>query len=166
MPDLPKLLKGANGRLPLPSRWLGAFPESHIIGGPFRHAPTTMSGVCLLEEHAFETLRHHHMPIEDFSVPHDPQAVEREIKYVFECLLRNQDVWVGCMGGWGRTGLMLSLIAKAAGVPDPVEYVRQHYTPRAVETKQQYAYVTEFDIASIQRWLRWAAVRHLHHRLH
>ena len=155
----------SNGVLPLPSRWMGLFPASHIHGGPFRYAPTDMAGLCLLEEFEFATTRHRHMPIADFSVPHDKAAVDRALKDVFTTLLRGQTIYVGCAGGWGRTGLMLALIAKVAGQEDPVGYVREHYTSRAVETPEQHRYIAEFDVRPIQRWLRWAAVRHVHHRL-
>ena len=59
------------------------------------------------------------------------------------------------MGGWGRTGLFLALIAKVCGEKDPVAYVREHYAPHAVETKDQQAYVESFDVAALQRWLFW-----------
>ena len=155
----------SNGVLPLPSRWMGLFPDSHIHGGPFRYAPTDMAGLCLLEEFEFATMRHRHMPIADFSVPADDAHVTAALKGVFRTLLRGQPVYVGCAGGWGRTGLMLALIAKVAGQEKPVAYVREHYTPRAVETAAQECYVASFDVRPIQSWLRWAAVRHVHHRL-
>ena len=42
------------------------------------------------------------------------------------------------MGGWGRTGLFLALLAKVCGVENPVTYVRENYSPRAVETTDQH----------------------------
>ncbi len=157
-------IKGANGRLPLPRRWLGLFPASLLHGGPFRHAPASMAGLCLLEAPPV-LAQHAHMPIEDFHVPEDQAAVEAALKGVFTELLRGRPVYVGCAGGWGRTGLMLSLIAKVAGELDPVAYVRRHYTPRAVETDAQHRYVQEFDARPLQRWLRFAALRHVRHRI-
>lgn len=159
-------IKGSNGTLPLPRRWLGLFPASRVHGGPFRHAPSGMHGVCLLEraDGMLEPGLDVHMPIEDFQVPRDVGEVGRGLRHVFTQLLRGRPVYVGCAGGWGRTGLMLALVAKVAGEPDPVAYVRQHYTPRAVETAAQERYVEQFDVKPLQRWLRVAALRHVRHR--
>ena len=59
---------------------------------------------------------------------------------------------MGCMGGIGRTGLMLSLLAKAFGVEDPVAYVRKHYYSHAVETKEQRQFIADFAIPLSVRW--------------
>ena len=157
------MVKGANGSLPLPRRWLGLFPRSLVHGGPFRHAPAAMSGLCLLEAPPV-LAQHDHMPIEDFHVPENAARVEAALKGVFTELLRGRPVYVGCAGGWGRTGLMLSLIAKVAGEAKPIAYVRKHYTPRAVETEALERYVADFDVRPLQRWLRFAALRNVRHR--
>jgi hypothetical protein len=154
-------LHGSNGSLPLPKRWLGLFPLSRLHGGPFRHAPLDMAGLCLLEKlpSPGNSKLWRHMPIEDFSVPSDDKIVSEEIKKVFSRLLAGQQVYVGCAGGWGRTGLMLSLIAKVAGQISPVEYVRKNYTHRAVETQEQAAYVADFDVKPLQKWLMLASLK-------
>ena len=64
-------------------------------------------------------------------------------------------MWVGCQGGWGRTGLFLALMAKVCGEANPVSYVRHHYSPRAVETNEQMDYVRKFDVDDLQQWLFW-----------
>ena len=160
-------IHGSNGSLPLPRRWYGLFPESKLHGGPFRNAPISMHGLCLLEHvgpHALHSLGHH-MPIPDFQTPPDNEAVNEALKFVFTQLLRGKPVYVGCAGGWGRTGLMLALIAKATGIKTPIAYVRQHYTRRAVETLEQEDYVYAFDVRPIQKWMRLAALRALPSRL-
>ena len=160
-------IEGSNGMLRLPRRWLGLFPEAVVHGGPFRHAPDGMSGVCLLEQ-AHGLLERDldlHLPIQDFSTPSDDAAVAEALKHLFAQLLRDRPVYVGCAGGWGRTGLFLALVAKVAGEARPVAFVRQRYSPRAIETAEQEAYVESFDVVSLQKWLRWAAVKHLPYRL-
>ena len=69
--------------------------------------------------------------------------------------LDGKEVYVGCMGGWGRTGLFLALLAKVCGEETPILYVRTHYTPRAVETREQQEYVDNFDVGALRRWLFW-----------
>jgi len=49
-----------------------------------------------------------------------------------------------CMGGHGRTGTMLASLAAYWGVEEPVNYVRQHYCKKAVETRLQISAV--YDI--------------------
>lgn len=147
---------GDNGRLPLKSAWLGLFPSSWVHGGPFRHAPVDFDGVCLLEKaltNPRDPNRWFHLPIQDFSVPSDDAQVRKALRHVFSSLLRGRNVYVGCMGGFGRTGLMMALIAKVMAYPDPVQYVRTQYTKQAVETRAQEAYVENFDVKSLRRWL-------------
>jgi len=50
------------------------------------------------------------------------------------------------MGGRGRTGTALACLAVLDGAPaaDAVAYVRQHYSPDAVETPEQASFVTGF----------------------
>lgn len=49
-------------------------------------------------------------------------------------------------GGYGRTGTALACLAVLDGVPngEAVAYVREHYSPRAVETPWQSRYATRF----------------------
>ena len=46
---------------------------------------------------------------------------------------------------------------RAADVKQPVSWVRATYDSHAVETKQQKAYVEEFDVKPLQRRLFWYA---------
>jgi Protein-tyrosine phosphatase len=65
-------------------------------------------------------------------------------------------VEVACHGGQGRTGTALACLAVLDGVPagDAVGYVREHYSPRAVETRRQRRFVarcTDLNSAADQR---------------
>ncbi|SHE87763.1 hypothetical protein SAMN05444392_10491 [Seinonella peptonophila] len=57
-------------------------------------------------------------------------------------------VEIACTGGKGRTGTALACLAVLDGVPQhlAVDYVRLHYSPRAVETPWQRRFVTRFLI--------------------
>ena len=152
---------GPNGSMPISLGWAGAFHEFKIVGGPFdafasydRNRDNAF-GVCVRAERAPKNLDLH-LPIHDFDVPRNDVLTKEVVKRTIAAALEGKDVYVGCMGGWGRTGLVLALIAKASGVADPVAYVRKHYTPRAVETQQQKEFVDRFDVTELQRWLFWA----------
>jgi Tyrosine phosphatase family len=156
------LQKQPNGYLPIRLGWEAGLQSFQIAGGPYDFFPgrSEAFGVCVRAERAPEDGYDVHLPIHDFDVPKDADAVRAAIKQALSAALRDMPVYVGCMGGWGRTGLFLALVAKAAGVPDPIGYVRKTYSPRAVETRQQQKYVDEFDATELQRWLRrqgWAA---------
>jgi protein-tyrosine phosphatase len=71
--------------------------------------------------------------------------------------LTGKDVYIGCQGGWGRTGLFLALLAKTCGVENPIMYVRQNYARTAVETPAQEKYVRDFDVTPTRIWLFWYA---------
>jgi hypothetical protein len=151
------LFRGANGRLPLQPRVLGlSAKEATVVGGPYGACPRDMFGVCLLEAgpRPDQTCAVH-LPIEDFSVPEDAARLTLALRQTLGQIITGQRVYVGCAGGWGRTGLFLSLLAKVAGEPEPVAYVRRHYSPRAVETEQQRRYVEAFPVQLLRRWLFW-----------
>lgn len=62
-------------------------------------------------------------------------------------MLDKRDILVSCMGGHGRTGMVLTCLALAAGVVpagnDPVAWIRDRYCEKAVETKAQITYIEE-----------------------
>lgn len=146
---------GGNGTLPLALGFAGANAAMEIIGGPFDNFPgrKLAFGVCVRAERVPDE-RDVHLPIHDFSVPEDERAVKYALIDTFKAAIDGKQVYVGCMGGWGRTGLFLALMAKAAGIASPVDYVRENYTPKAVETREQYTYVKQFDVSTVQKVIR------------
>jgi hypothetical protein len=155
----------SNGILRLPGH--GLMPGVAIHGGPFRNAPEGMFGVCLLEKgNGLLDKDDFHLPIDDFSVPHDRIMVEKALQALFRKAMVGQEVWIGCMGGFGRTGLVMALAAKAYGVPNPVVFVRENYNARAVETTEQEEYVRNFDMTTLQSWLFWESVWSLPRRIY
>jgi hypothetical protein len=155
--DIKKL--GANGVLPIKLGFNGAYFDLEIVGGPFdKYRPGVNGdvGVCVRAERVPATADIR-LPIHDFEVPENEADVDAAIEETLGALLAGKRVYVGCMGGWGRTGLFLALLAKTCGYEDPIAYVRANYTPRAVETKEQEAFVRSFDVRPLQRRLFWAA---------
>lgn len=89
------------------------------------------------------------VPTADFKTP-PVQSMQEGVRKTLEAMARGERVYVGCMGGIGRTGLFMACLAKALGVDQPVAWVRKHYIPHAVETKEQGEYVRKFDIVPLQ----------------
>jgi len=147
-----------NGQFKLKLGWRGAWASLDITGGPYDAYPgKPYYGVCVRAEQTQDRIMDIHLPIEDFSVPHYETQVLEVLKKTLRAGLAGKQIYIGCMGGWGRTGLFMALLAKAAGISDPVAFIREHYTPHAVETKKQQDYVANFDVSHIQRNLwRWA----------
>lgn len=85
------------------------------------------------------------IPTVDFSVP-SVKDLEAGLLVAVDAILTGTPLYVGCMAGKGRTGLFMAVLAKAFGVEKPVEYVRENYYAHAVETRDQYKFVTEFEI--------------------
>lgn len=80
--------------------------------------------------------------ITDMSVPDDPESFKRLIAYLHEQLTLGKKVHVGCIGGHGRTGMVLAaLMNTVTGEIDAVTKVREAYCKKAVETSSQIAFL-------------------------
>ena len=150
----------ANGRLPVKLGWSGAYHKFEITAGPFDafvQRDDDDFGVCVRAERVPAGFAGLNLPIHDFEVPAVPKAqVEYVIRRTLQAAMDGKRVYVGCMGGWGRTGLFLALLAKVCGEDDPVAYVRLKYNARAVETEKQAAYIRDFDVTALRHWLFWS----------
>jgi hypothetical protein len=65
---------------------------------------------------------------------------------IHERAKKTELVEIACYGGIGRTGTVLSCLAITAGVSpeSAVDWVREHYDPRAVETNDQHELIQRF----------------------
>lgn len=141
-----------NGVMAIDLGWTGAWLKFGIVGGPFdafQHGVTGDFGVCVRAERPpvdYDVW----LPIRDFDVPQSKRDTEYALERTLEAAMNGRRVYVGCMGGWGRTGLFLALLAKCCGVKDPVAYVRRVYSRRAVERPEQERYVRDFNVARLQ----------------
>lgn len=86
----------------------------------------------------------------DFGVPTDERALFEVIVETHARAGRGELVEIACYGGLGRTGTFLSCLAVCAGVrcEDAVEWVREHYDERAVETNEQRELIERFAHSS------------------
>lgn len=156
--------KGPNGALTLP---LGAV-TAEIIGGPYAYAAARPEVADFRVKLAPEVKGSSELvlPIKDFSTP-DPAQAHDAVIWTLRQLMAGNRVYVGCMGGFGRTGLFLALLTKVAmeyerkfganddwAYEDPVEYVRRHYVRQAVETKGQEDFVDQFHASTAARLIR------------
>lgn len=137
--------------------------QGRIFGGPFmKFEPATrrLVGIKMAEE-----IDHPHdfsVPTRDFSVPQYEDMVSGLI-YSLDQMQRGKDTYVGCMGGIGRTGLFMGCMVKVMNdwsvlcggkpIADPVAYVREMYVSHAIETKEQQAFVREFDSKPVLDWI-------------
>ncbi|GAA3018651.1 protein-tyrosine phosphatase family protein [Kitasatospora albolonga] len=82
----------------------------------------------------------------DFRLPADPAATTEALREAWRRCSAER-VEFACAGGRGRTGTALACLAVLDGVPADraVAYVREHYSPHAVETPWQRRYVARFD---------------------
>lgn len=92
-----------------------------------------------------------YFPISDMSVPKDGTEFKLMIEWVCEQMQAGKTVHVGCIGGHGRTGMVLAAVVKMlGGIEDAITYVRGHYCQKAVETGAQAAWLhTHFNIKSV-----------------
>ncbi|WP_370340173.1 protein-tyrosine phosphatase family protein [Catenulispora sp. MAP5-51] len=84
----------------------------------------------------------------DFRLPADPAAARDGFVEAWR-RCETERVEVACAGGRGRTGTALACIAVLDGVPpeSAVAYVREHYSPHAVETPWQRRFVAAFGVS-------------------
>jgi hypothetical protein len=89
-------------------------------------------------------------PITDMSVPSDPAEFKQLVTWTKGQLDAGKKVHCGCIGGHGRTGMLLAAIVAEYGEKDAVNFVRQHYCKKAVETNAQVAFLsTHFGVKKV-----------------
>jgi len=90
--------------------------------------------------------------ITDGSAPSEAAQFRKLVDWTLAQLQAGKKVHCGCVGGHGRTGTFLAaLTCVAAGEPDAIAYVREHYCKKAVETKSQIDFlVKNFGIKPVE----------------
>lgn len=89
--------------------------------------------------------------IQDMSVPEDPASFKKFIAYLSAQLIAQKKVHLGCIGGHGRTGLVLAaLVTYMTGELDSISYVRKNYCEKAVESAKQVDFLNRhFGITKV-----------------
>lgn len=101
-------------------------------------------------------------PIRDHDVPSDPEQFKHLIAYLAGQLDAGAKVHVGCIGGHGRTGMVLAARVKTMlGVRRAIQWGRKNYCPEIVETEEQVDFLVEhFKVAKAKpryTWSEWAS---------
>lgn len=136
--------------------------EGFIYGGPYRNVPEDMfdRGVKMAAE-----ISHAHLidiPTRDFDVP-DVEVFRTGLLKAIIYMKEHGELYAGCMGGIGRTGLfmagmakcmreageMLGVVSEGHPIPTEVLYVRKHYKGHAVETQQQIEFIRNLNVDDI-----------------
>lgn len=77
-----------------------------------------------------------HIP--DMKTPDNFEEFDNMINWIQDQINDGKTVHVGCLGGHGRTGMVLSaLVYKMLGIEDAITYVRENYCEEVVETSAQ-----------------------------
>jgi hypothetical protein len=84
-----------------------------------------------------------HIEWPDFGLPTDTAALRATSAEILAKATSGDMVEIGCIGGHGRTGTLLAILAIQAGVPadEAVAWVRTNYCISAVETVEQEQFV-------------------------
>lgn len=76
--------------------------------------------------------------IKDMGVPEDLDEFKNLLSYTAKAMRAGKSVFVGCIGGHGRTGLFLAALTKfMTGEKDAIKKVRKEYCKKAVESQKQ-----------------------------
>lgn len=86
-----------------------------------------------------------HYSIEDQHAPKNVERFQKMITYLCNQLQEGKTVHVGCIGGHGRTGLVISaIVAELEGKKNAIEWVRKHYCKKAVESWEQVKFLEKY----------------------
>lgn len=88
--------------------------------------------------------------IPDMGVPHDREGFKSLVYWLKDQLVEGKKVHIGCIGGHGRTGMVLSALVKhMTGIEDSTSYVRKHYCHKAVESQAQIEFL--YQVFGVKR---------------
>jgi len=90
--------------------------------------------------------------IVDMSVPKDLTEFKKLLSYTAKQMKAGKKVFVGCIGGHGRTGLFLAALTKVmTGDKDAITTVRENYCKKAVESSEQINWLNKhFGIKKVE----------------
>ncbi|KAF4406758.1 MULTISPECIES: phosphatase domain-containing protein [Streptomyces] len=130
-------VRGRGLRDPLPG---GAEPEYGLYLGSARLRRRHDSGL---------DWEHRWVDWPDFLLPRDRDDAVDGIRTLYERAAAGRRAEVACGGGVGRTGTVVACLAILAGLPagQAVDWARENYHRRAVETPWQRAWVARFPPA-------------------
>jgi len=90
--------------------------------------------------------------IVDMQVPDDIKEFKKLLSYTAKQMKAGKSIYVGCIGGHGRTGLFLAALTTfMTGDKDSIKTVRAEYCHKAVESSVQMVWLNKyFDITKVE----------------
>lgn len=79
--------------------------------------------------------------IPDMGVPANVEEFKKLVSWAKKQIEAGLKVHAGCMGGHGRTGMLMAAIVAEFGEKDAIQYVRDHYCVKAVESNAQVEFL-------------------------
>ena len=135
------------GRQPQAMKLPFGSAERVIYGGGYANRPEHMYGIKMAVE--IKAPCDVDIPTVDFSIPPE-EAMRKGIRNaLWKIAAGRQEVFTGCMGGIGRTGLFLGVLVRVLGEKDPVTYVRKNYYGHAIETQEQQDFVNNIELGNL-----------------
>lgn len=92
----------------------------------------------VIELHERRSNNYIFVPIKDFDVPDLPKEFWHKL---YKKIQGYNKVMVRCLGGHGRTGMVLAILAGSSGIDYPCKFIREKYCEHAIETDEQKKYV-------------------------
>jgi hypothetical protein len=85
------------------------------------------------------------LPIQDMGVPPSKDIFDALLGWLKTELLENKTIYLGCIGGHGRTGFVLAAFVNLMmpEIQNPIKYVRDNYCHKAVESQVQIDYLVK-----------------------
>ena len=135
----------------------------HIIGGPYRRLHEIGApGYYVNMAAEIDLDADIRIPVLDFSVPQGD--LDEDLMKILMAGFTGQPIYVGCMGGIGRTGLLIGLLYKLSLVADEapslvvysdraVLLTREHFKAHAIETDEQQDFIHGYDISHFDEFL-------------
>ncbi|QHJ74591.1 hypothetical protein VH22019_00027 [Vibrio phage VH2_2019] len=133
-----------------------------LYGGSFLDAPVNTSVYTVKLETSIPLECDQEFPIKDFSIPSLVELVENVDK-ILNASRKQVEVYVGCMGGFGRTGTVIAallMVSTKCTAKQAINLTRAHIHPHCVETRQQMNFLEEFG--SVLAIHGFAALKTLH----
>lgn len=116
----------------------------YLYCGSFRDHLPSVKGIKLAPE--LNLAANYELPIVDFSIP-DIGEVLLLIDWMDNNTNEDCELYLGCNGGYGRTGLIAACVLIAfeeLSVPRAIDWVRDQVHPHCIETRQQEQFVQDF----------------------
>jgi len=136
------------------------FGDGTLTGGPNYYDLNSADTLILLDKmyipnfkiidsygEMFSNQRVIYFPITDMSIPQKENwgKFSQLIDIIHNDLICGKSVHVQCIGGHGRTGLVIACyVGKYQSSKNPVKWVRKHYCEEAVESWKQVEFISNF----------------------